>query len=49
MNDITFTVAGNVVKDVELRFTNGGDPVALRTPGVLVIPARPGAALCRKT
>jgi hypothetical protein len=28
MNDITFTVAGNVVKDVELRFTNSGDPVA---------------------
>lgn len=28
MNDITFTVIGNVVTDVELRFTKGGEPVA---------------------
>lgn len=28
MNDIYFTVVGNVVKDVEMRFTSGGDPVA---------------------
>jgi len=28
MNDITMTVVGNVVKEVELRFTNSGDPVA---------------------
>ena len=28
MNDITMTVVGNVVRDVELRFTTGGDPVA---------------------
>lgn len=28
MNDITFTVIGNVVNDVELRFTRAGDPVA---------------------
>jgi single-strand DNA-binding protein len=28
MNDITMTVVGNVVRDVELRFTSGGDPVA---------------------
>ncbi len=28
MNDIEFTVVGNVVNDVELRFTRAGDPVA---------------------
>ena len=28
MNDIHFTVVGNVVKDVEMRFTSAGDPVA---------------------
>jgi single-strand DNA-binding protein len=28
MNDITFTVVGNVVTEVELRFTRSGDPVA---------------------
>lgn len=28
MNDITMTVVGNVVRDVELRFTTAGDPVA---------------------
>ncbi len=28
MNDIEFTVVGNVVNDVELRFTKSGDPVA---------------------
>ena len=28
MNDITFTVVGNVVNDVELRFTRSGTPVA---------------------
>ena len=28
MNDITFCVVGNVVNDVELRFTKAGDPVA---------------------
>ena len=28
MNDIYLSVVGNVVKDVEMRFTNGGDPVA---------------------
>jgi len=28
MNDITLTVVGNVVKDVEMRFTKAGDPVA---------------------
>lgn len=28
MNDIYFTVVGNVVKDVEMRFTSSGDPVA---------------------
>jgi len=28
MNDITFTVIGNLVTDVELRFTKSGDPVA---------------------
>ncbi len=28
INDITFTVVGNVVNDVELRFTKAGDPVA---------------------
>jgi single-strand DNA-binding protein len=28
MNDITMTVVGNVVRDVELRFTAAGDPVA---------------------
>ena len=28
MNDITFPVIGNVVTDVTLRFTRGGDPVA---------------------
>ena len=28
MNDIMMTVVGNVVRDVELRFTTGGDPVA---------------------
>lgn len=28
MNDITVTVIGNVVTDVELRFTKSGDPVA---------------------
>ena len=28
MNDITFTVVGNVVNDVELRFTKSGEPVA---------------------
>ena len=28
MNDIYFTVVGNVVKDVEMRFTSAGDPVA---------------------
>lgn len=28
MNDITFTVIGNVVTDVELRFTKSGEPVA---------------------
>lgn len=28
MNDMTVTVVGNVVRDVELRFTGAGDPVA---------------------
>jgi single-strand DNA-binding protein len=28
MNDITFSVVGNVVNDVELRFTKSGEPVA---------------------
>ena len=28
MNDITFPVVGNVVNDVELRFTKSGEPVA---------------------
>jgi single-strand DNA-binding protein len=28
MNDITLTVIGNVVNDVELRFTKSGEPVA---------------------
>lgn len=28
MNDITFCVVGNVVNDVELRFTKSGEPVA---------------------
>ena len=28
MNDIPMTVVGNVVREVELRFTSGGDPVA---------------------
>ncbi|MEI6454491.1 MAG: single-stranded DNA-binding protein [Actinomycetes bacterium] len=28
MNDITMTVVGNVVREVELRFTSSGDPVA---------------------
>ena len=28
MNDIPMTVVGNVVNDVELRFTSAGDPVA---------------------
>jgi single-strand DNA-binding protein len=28
MNDITMTIVGNVVRDVELRFTSAGDPVA---------------------
>ena len=28
MNDITMTVMGNVVNDVEMRFTAAGDPVA---------------------
>jgi single-strand DNA-binding protein len=28
MNDITITVIGNVVNDVELRFTKSGEPVA---------------------
>jgi len=28
MNDITFNVVGNVVNDVELRFTKSGEPVA---------------------
>lgn len=28
MNDITFSVVGNVVNDVQLRFTRTGDPVA---------------------
>jgi single-strand DNA-binding protein len=28
MNDITLTVVGNVVNDVELRFTKSGEPVA---------------------
>ena len=28
MNDIQFTVIGNVVNDVELRFTKSGEPVA---------------------
>lgn len=28
MNDIQFTVVGNVVNDVELRFTKSGEPVA---------------------
>lgn len=28
MNDITFPVIGNVVNDVELRFTKSGEPVA---------------------
>jgi len=28
MNDITVTVIGNVVNEVELRFTKSGDPVA---------------------
>jgi single-strand DNA-binding protein len=28
MNDITFSVVGNVVNDVELRFTRSGEPVA---------------------
>ena len=28
MNDITMTVVGNVVREVELRFTTAGDPVA---------------------
>lgn len=28
MNDITMCVVGNVVNDVELRFTKSGDPVA---------------------
>jgi single-strand DNA-binding protein len=28
MNDVMMTVVGNVVRDVELRFTTSGDPVA---------------------
>jgi single-strand DNA-binding protein len=28
MNDITFPIVGNVVNDVELRFTKSGEPVA---------------------
>lgn len=28
MNDITFSVVGNVVNEVELRFTRSGEPVA---------------------
>ncbi len=28
MNDITFSVVGNVVNEVELRFTKSGEPVA---------------------
>jgi single-strand DNA-binding protein len=28
MNDVMMTMVGNVVRDVELRFTNSGDPVA---------------------
>ena len=28
MNDITFPVIGNVVNDVQLRFTRSGEPVA---------------------
>ena len=28
MNDITFSVIGNVVNDVQMRFTKAGDPVA---------------------
>ncbi len=28
MNDITFSVVGNVVNDVEMRFTKAGEPVA---------------------
>ena len=28
MNEIVFTVIGNLVTDVELRFTKGGEPVA---------------------
>jgi single-strand DNA-binding protein len=28
MNDVLMTIVGNLVRDVELRFTNNGDPVA---------------------
>ena len=38
MNDITFTVVGNVVNDVELRFTKSGEPVAWHLRGWPVPP-----------
>ena len=28
MNDLMMTVVGNVIRDVDLRFTGSGDPVA---------------------
>ena len=28
MNDLMMTVVGNVIRDVDLRFTGNGDPVA---------------------
>jgi single-strand DNA-binding protein len=28
MNDVMMTIVGNVIRDVDLRFTSNGDPVA---------------------